>query len=251
MTHLLSKSMIEENPSQFTPWQHEAFTAFKNMIADKDNTYPCVPGRQGFLMDHLRYGFIGDPREEASYKSCAALLKEYTECSRDTGKYASIAFLFETPVDMIEGYDVEQYERLFWNVLNGISRYDEKEWPEDIPKDPHDHQWEFCFHGEPYFAFCATPAHTIRKSRHFTHFLIAFQPRWVFEEINDSTPFGRKMKKAIRERLFQYDGMPGHPSLKWYGQEDNYEWKQYFLRDDDSALSKCPYTRFKNLLSRK
>ncbi|MED1939518.1 YqcI/YcgG family protein [Cytobacillus firmus] len=35
-----------------------------------------------------------------------------------------------------------------------------------------------------------------------------------------------------------------------YGADDNFEWKQYFLRDDDTAISKCPFHRllgtFKN-----
>lgn len=26
-----------------------------------------------------------------------------------------------------------------------------------------------------------------------------------------------------------------------YGEEDNFEWRQYFLRDDDTLLSKCPF----------
>ena len=100
-------------------------------------------------------------------------------------------------------------------------------------QNPAHHKWEFCFDEEPYFVFCATPAHTLRKSRHFPFLLLAFQPRWVFEEINNSTAFGHKMKKLIRKRLIEYDAIPCHPDLKWYGQEDNHEWKQYFLSDDD------------------
>jgi FPC/CPF motif-containing protein YcgG len=38
------------------------------------------------------------------------------------------------------------------------------------------------------------------------------------------------------------DGVPAHLSLKWYEQENNQEWKQYYLRDDETVPSKCPFT---------
>ena len=159
--------------------------------------------------------------------------------------YASLVIFFETPENMIAEYQVDDYRQLFWSILTNLTQFDEKEWPADIPTDPTHHQWEFCFDGEPYFTFCATPAHENRKSRHFPCFLLAFQPRWVFKELNDSTAFGRQLKKAIRERLNNYDSIPAHPDLKWYGGEDNYEWKQYFLSDDDISPAKCPFTRMK------
>ncbi|KGP73345.1 YqcI/YcgG family protein [Pontibacillus yanchengensis] len=249
MTELYTRSWIEENLSSLESWKQQAFEDFATMIGD--HTYPCVPGRQGFMEDELRYGFLGDPRNEETYQQFANVVKEYTLCSRDTGKYASLALLFYTPEEMKQHFNDESYEQLFWSVLNGVSKLDEKEWPDSIPKDPDDHEWEFCFHGEPYFAFCATPAHQLRKSRHFSHFLIALQPRWVFDEINDTTAFGRKIKQVIRDRLTNYDKIPVHPSLKWYGQEDNYEWKQYYLRDDETIPTKCPFTRFKQKITKR
>ena len=51
-----------------------------------------------------------------------------------------------------------------------------------------------------------------------------------------------QIKSLIRERLAHYDQINPHPVLNRYGQEDNYEWKQYFLRDDQTTLSKCPFT---------
>ncbi|RBW69249.1 YqcI/YcgG family protein [Bacillus taeanensis] len=250
MTELYKKSWLEENLLDLPKWQRDAFLKFANMINDDANTYPCVPGRQGFQLDHLRFGFSCDPRKSESYYTLAALLKQYSECSRDTGKYASLVVIFETPEDLTENASVEMYENLFWTLLNETAKLDEAEWPENIPDNPSHHSWEFCFNGEPFFAFCATPAHVIRKSRHFPYFILAFQPRWVFEKVNDSTPFGKKIKKAIRKRLVNYDGIPAHPSLKWYGQKDNHEWEQYFLRDDDTSLSKCPFSRMKHALNK-
>ena len=246
---LVDKAWLDEQLETLSLWQQEAYRSFASIIADNENTYPCVPGRQGFLTNNFRFSFISDPREERSAKELATALTEYGEISRKTGKYASLAVFVETPKDILESYDVEDYRELYWTILNNVTSFDQKEWPEDIPTDPSYHKWEFCFNGEPYFSFCATPAHEVRRSRYFPCLLLAFQPRWVLNDINDSTAFGRKMKKLIRKRLVAYDGIPGHPDLKWYGQEDNHEWKQYFLSDDDSSPSKCPFMRMKNKFS--
>ncbi|WP_227551438.1 YqcI/YcgG family protein [Metabacillus sediminilitoris] len=249
MGTLLEKIWIDEQLETLPLWQQTAYRSFSSMIADDENMYPCIPAKYGFLSNNLRFSFVGDPREESSIKELADALREYRKCSRHTGKYSSLAVFFETPEDMLKDHDVENYRELFWSVLNKVTTFDEKEWPDYIPTDPSNNKWEFCFNGEPYFIFCATPAHKIRKSRYFPSLFMAFQPRWVFEEMNDSTAYGRKMKKVIRRRLVNYDGIPGHPDLKWYGQEDNFEWKQYFLSDDNSSPSKCPFMRMKNKLS--
>jgi uncharacterized protein len=238
---LRSKSWIDQHKDELTNWQQSAYNHFSAMMCDEHHPYPCVPGKQGFQSDTLRFGFAGDPRNEAASEELAALLKQYGKISRDTGTYASLVVFFNSEGIEEDNHSIDSYQHIFWTLLNRIHELDETPWPDGIAKDPHHHTWEFCFEGEPYFAFCATPAHIVRKSRHFPYFLVAFQPRWVFDEINSSTAFGQKLKKVIRKRLIEYDEAEPHPSLKWYGQEDNYEWKQYYLSDDDSSLSKCPF----------
>ncbi|RDI41897.1 YqcI/YcgG family protein [Falsibacillus pallidus] len=245
MAEIYSKEMIENNQMVLEDWAREAFQSFQNMIADDENTYPCVPGRIGFLSNHLRYAFLGDPREEKTLLDAADVLKRYSQMSRETGKYASLLLFYKSPAEL-QRYSIEEFEDLFWSTLTSLSMKDQMPWPEGISKDPTHHTWEFCFHGEPYFSFCATPAHHLRRSRHFSSFLMAFQPRWVFEQMNDSTQLGRNMKKMIRKRLASYDEAPTHPALKWYGQEDNHEWMQYFLREDESSPSKCPFHNMMN-----
>ncbi|OAO89102.1 hypothetical protein AXX17_ATUG04570 [Arabidopsis thaliana] len=246
LSALAGLSLIGFGQQNLPSWQQEAFTAFGRMIADEGDAYPCIPGRHGFASNNLRYGFIPDPRSTEAAQDAALLLDEYGRISRDTGKYASLVLFFHTPEDLSENASVEEYEQLFWRFLTRLSEHDSSPWPPNIPTDPADPAWEFCYGGQPYFAFCATPAHEVRRSRHAPGFLVAFQPRWVFEAINDSTAFGRNMKKLIRNKLADYDSVPAHPSLKWYGQSDNQEWQQYFLRDDETAPSKCPYTAMKN-----
>ncbi|MFJ7732135.1 YqcI/YcgG family protein [Lysinibacillus sp. NPDC097231] len=246
---VFDKTWIEEHFETLPLWKQSAYTDFAAMIADEANTFPCIPARTGFLSNHLRYSFVGDPREEQSIKTLAQCLKEYDKHSQTFGKYTTLAIFFKTPNDMLNNLDVEDYRNLFWSVLNNLTKFDDIDWPKEIPSDPAHNEWEFCFNGEPYFVSCATPAHKLRKSRNFSTLLMAFQPRWIFEEMNDSTAFGRKLKKLIRQRITEYDAIPAHPDLKWYGQEDSYEWKQYFLSDDNRSPSKCPFFRMQNSLS--
>lgn len=247
---IYTKSFLERNQAELPEWQRIAFELLAETVADDADTFPCIPGRQAFLTDQLRITFAGDPRENRTAEELAPLLAEYGKISRDTGKYASLVVLFDTPEDLAEHYSIEAYEELFWRFLNRLSHQDEKEWPEDIPADPEHYKWEFCFDGEPYFILCATPGHEARRSRSFPYFMITFQPRWVFEELNGSTAFGRNMSRLIRSRLKAYDQAPVHPQLGWYGGKNNREWKQYFLRDDEKQVSKCPFSYLKNMFNK-
>ncbi|WP_340968905.1 YqcI/YcgG family protein, partial [Bacillus sp. PPSBB_11] len=71
------------------------------------------------------------------------------------------------------------------------------------------------------------------------------------EKLNGSTKFGQKMSQLVRKRLKAYDQVDVHPSLKWYGDPTNHEWKQYFLPDEEAekpASAKCPFTALKNMM---
>lgn len=61
MAELYSADEINTLFERLPSWQQDAYSQFGKMIADEDNTYPCVPGRMGFLSGHLRYGFTCDP----------------------------------------------------------------------------------------------------------------------------------------------------------------------------------------------
>lgn len=223
-------------------WESQALEKFFAKLSDKQNPFPCIPATIGFSLNHLRYGFVGDPRKESTIQELADLLESYTKLSRQFGKFTSLIVFYDTPESM-KDHSVEDFEQLFWKHLNGLSAMDDVDWPEEIPADPHDPIWEFCFHGEKYFMYCATPAHKNRKSRHFDVMMLAITPRWVLQEFNKSQSHAQSIKARVRKRLAKYDLTSIHPDLNTYGSEDNFEWRQYFLRDDDTTLSKCPYHR--------
>lgn len=228
--------------NQLLDWEKHALDSFFAKISDKEKPFPCIPATIGFSMNQLKYGFIGSPRRDTTIKELASLLTSYTEQSREFGNFTSLIIFYETPETM-KNATVEEYEQIFWEHLSGLTALDDFDWPEDIPQDPHDPIWEFCFNGEKYFMYCATPAHKNRKSRHFDVMMLAITPRWVLQEFNKSQGYAQRIKAQVRKRLANYDRISIHPDLNTYGAEDNFEWRQYFLRDDDTSLSKCPYHR--------
>lgn len=228
--------------NQLLEWEKHALDSFFVKMSDKEKPFPCIPATIGFSMNQLKYGFIGDPRRDSTIKELASILTSYTEQSREFGKYTSLIIFYETPESM-KNASVEEYEQIFWAHLSGLTALDEFEWPKDIPQDPHEPVWEFCFNGEKYFMYCATPAHKNRKSRHFDMMMLAITPRWVLQEFNKSEGYAKRIKAQVRKRLAEYDRISIHPDLNTYGADDNFEWRQYFLRDDDTSLSRCPYHR--------
>lgn len=221
-------------------WQKDAMSKFDERMTDRENPFPCIPATMGYGLNRFCYGFVSNPQNPRASKEVAQLLKDYSNIYESIGTYTSLIVFYEPLQD--NGHNtVEQYEVLFWEQLNQLSNLDEMEWPSHIPTDPMQQMWEFCFHGDQYFMYCATPAHINRNSRYFPYFMLAITPRWVLEKFTSSPLQAEKIKTKIRERLNQYDSISIHPDLKTYGHEDNYEWKQYFLRDDDTTISQCPF----------
>lgn len=245
------RELYRDAPShreQLKDWERTVLENFSAKMNDKNRPFPCIPATIGFSTNQLRYGFIGDPRKAETVQELAEVLDEFTRKSREFGSYTSLIIFYQTPEDLRETYKVEEYEQLFWRQLSGLTALDSSEWPADIPMDPHHPIWEFCFNGEKYFMYCATPAHVNRKSRHFDVLMLAITPRWVLQEFSKKESFAKNMKSSIRRRLASYDSAPIHPDLNSYGTEENFEWRQYFLRDDDTFLSKCPYHRILKFL---
>lgn len=247
----MMKGLYKDDSSmrdQLKDWEKNTLEKFSAKMSDKERPFPCIPATIGFSMNHLRYGFVGDPRENPTIFELAELLCDFTEVSRRLGKYTSLIVFYNIAQDMKDTYSVEQFEQLFWQQLSELSAVDVIEWPEDIPIDPHDSIWEFCFHGEKYFMYCATPAHKNRRSRHFDTMMLAITPRWVLQEFNKSQTYAKNIKKQVRKRLTIYDSILVHPALNSYGADDNFEWKQYFIRDDHTQLSTCPYHKLLTFL---
>jgi FPC/CPF motif-containing protein YcgG len=235
---ILDKNEIQDMPTE--SWERMAYEDFKKIIVNKKRAFPCTLGVAGFAANQLRFGFItNNINSIEAYKNIAAMLQSFIPCARSFGKNTSLVVFFNEVTD----FGIENYEEIFWNILNSISSYDTCEWPINTPNNPNDSLWEFSFAGEPIFVVCNTPSHKVRRSRFSKNFMITFQPRWVFEGvIGNGAPNSEKIKSEIRRRLSLFDEIPPSPDLGAYGSNHNHEWKQYFLQDtNESRNKKCPF----------
>lgn len=231
------KKYISENYSS-NSWQAVIFREFEAVLTSKSRPFPCIFGVAGFTSNQLRFDFL----DQLSAKHVSPILSNYLKESRDIGINTSLVlFSKPSPIDTIENY-----ENKFWELLSELAKIDNHTWPEKIPKELDHSKWEFCFEGEPMFVVCNTPAHINRQSRRSSTYMITFQPRWVFDDILGDPETAKRSIAKVRRRLKPYDIIPPSPHLGLYGDKDNREYKQYFLKEDNNEVS-CPYHTLEKL----
>ncbi|MCG6657543.1 YqcI/YcgG family protein [Halomonas campisalis] len=234
---------IEDNhsvPEKFHTgtWQRDAFDSFKSTMTSEDHPFPCIFGVHGLKHNHLRYIF----HEAIDIKKLAKQLRAYLKHSRSYGNNTSLVLFTNTDKRL----ELDHYFTAFWNTLKALAETDDQPWPRDIPVDISHKNWEFCFAGEPIFVVCNTPSHVLRYSRHSHHYMITFQPRWVFDNILGTPAQAKKAFSKVRSILQKYDVTPISPDLGVYGQEGVLESRQYFL-DDVNKPKECPFKSLKGL----
>lgn len=211
------------------------------MLLDKDLVFPCIYATKGFKNDDQVYLFIdsddlSDPRH---IRSIATALTKYLPQAHELGPNTSLVLLAKK---MTHTRTVEEYNRLFWELLNGLAKLDTKAWPAAVPRDIDTDKWCLCFGGEPFFTVIQTPAHQVRRSRYAPGLTIVFQPKWIFD-----TLFSTEAKRAgalgkVRGLLAKYDPIAVSPELKNYGDSGSRESTQYFLMDENEPAP-CPYEK--------
>ena len=199
--------------------------------------FPCYFGTNAERGGKLRYTYI----ERDSIDHLPSTLGEFLRLSRSHPRTRHALVLFAEPEPSEKSLDF--YRDRFWALLQWLHGHDSEPWPDDVPKDPRHPGWEYCFAGEPMFVFSSTPAYQQRASRNLGKSLVLlFQPRRVFRGIEGGTPGGTASRAKIRAQMLKYDGMPHHPDMGAYGDPSSFEWKQFFLPDDNALVSgRCPF----------
>lgn len=220
-------------------WERDAADRFGRRLLAKDVLFPCVFGVDALRKGTLRFTFVPGGEQRTEY--LAGALEDFVKVAAELGRRTSLVAFFE-PTEGLE--TLVDYERHSWSLLQDLHVLDSRPWPGDIPKDTENPEWEFSFAGMPMFVVVNTPAHQKRMSRFFEYFCITFQPRFVFDDISESSLQGKNARHIIRGRLRNYDDLPPTPLLGSYGAPGNREWTQYFLDDDNSGVpesTRCPF----------
>ncbi len=233
MNLLLTSDDIETGRG--TPeWARQAHAQYRQEILDP--AFPCYFGTKAEAQGHMRFCLV----PEQSPQVLAPALAEFVQFSRENAnrRHVFIA-IFEEPS---AGFAAD--EARFWRLLEHLHENDPAAWPPDVPQDPDDPRWEFCFAGDAMFAFPCIPAYENRRSRRMGEaFMMCFQPRRIFFGVERSDPGGERIRTDIYDRVRRWDGQPPHPDLEQlaYGDPSMREWKQYVLPDQNTSLpTRCP-----------
>jgi FPC/CPF motif-containing protein YcgG len=220
------------------PWGARNIAELESVLLSGSDPFPCTFAVSAVKRETLRYGFV-EESAKGGWDELAGILREYLTQYREIGRETSLVVFFPPEEDIL---GIADYGKRFWSIMQYLHDHDTHPWPADVATDPADATWEFSFAGESIFVVCNTPAHVRRRSRSSPGFFITFQPRWVFEGLESTTARGAAARRVIRERLRRYDDMEPSTVLGSYGDEDNREWRQYFLTDvDEPSPGVCPF----------
>jgi FPC/CPF motif-containing protein YcgG len=222
-------------------WLAAHWHSFRDgLLGERNDTpFPCFFGAESVRNGDPLYTAVPSTTDKDALLNLGRTLLEYFDTYREHSDRASLVAFFDSPAGLTER---EYHERL-WNVLQFLHVHDPEPWPEEIPTDPDDAHWEFCFGGEPMFPTCRAPFYEQRKSRYSPIGLeITFQPRALFEnlDVTADTEAGQRARDLIQDRLDEYDGVCPHADLGDWGVEGDREWPQYMLSADPTQAPDAP-----------
>ncbi|MHB1469794.1 MAG: YqcI/YcgG family protein [Solirubrobacteraceae bacterium] len=220
-------------------WWHEAYDDLSRMLVTPNPKFPCIYAIRALRNDTLRFVFLRDSESDASIVAFASALSQYVKvCQSLTPHTAFLAFFAAD----LEEMTLEQHHSEFWRVLQRLHELDPSPWPAQIPSDPAEPLWEFCFDGEPMFVLGSGPVHVARHSRYSAVRTISFQPRFMFDELISAPNLLNRARRIIRDRVIEMDGFPVHPMIQMYHEEGNREWRQYVVPEDNLPIDgACPF----------
>ncbi|MEV5837166.1 YqcI/YcgG family protein [Nocardia sp. NPDC052112] len=223
-------------------WLREAQQAFGEVLLDGDADYPCHFGVRG-QQDGENWFTAVESDSEGPY-SVGGLAETLVAFQQQawTGPKRQTLIAFVGPPDPAPR--LATHAEQFWWLLGRLTAADSRPWPENRTQEVTDPAWQWCFAGEPWFVFGASPAYHARRSRNVGPCLaLIFQVLRVFEGLDAMSVAGDRAKHKVRERLRAYDDVGPHPHLGDTLHIPDFKWRQYMLPDDQQLLEpkSCPF----------
>ncbi|KXN82273.1 putative exopolygalacturonase C [Leucoagaricus sp. SymC.cos] len=218
--------------------QRTAYDDYVRVLLDEELIFLCIYATKGFKADNQVYVFIdsGDLSDPRHIRTLADSLVDHLPKARSLGPNNVLVLLAK---QNLNPRTVEEYQSLFWKLLDGCAKIDKKPWPKDIPATIDDAKRFFCFAGEPFFTIIQTPAHQQRRTRYAKSVTIVFQPEWTFDILFSSDAKRASAPSKVRALLAKYNLIPVSPDLKNYLRE----FQQYFMMDENVPVT-TPYAKF-------
>ncbi len=223
-------------------WLHAAQRAFTEVLLDRDADYPCHFGVRG-QQDGENWFTAVEPGGEGP-RGVGGLAETLVAFQKQawTGPKRQTLIVFAGPPDPAP--ELATHAEQFWSLLGRLTAADPRPWPADRTQNVTDPHWQWCFSGEPWFVFGASPAYHARRSRNLGPCLtVIFQVLRVFEGLDAMSVAGDRAKHKVRERLHTYDEVGPHPHLGDTLHIPDFKWRQYMLPDDQQLLEpqSCPF----------
>jgi FPC/CPF motif-containing protein YcgG len=239
VTRLFDQASMKERiaAGELPEWAAAHYESFRETILDPEG-FPCHFGVAAERDGSALYTFCPSTADPEALDRLRDTLLAYVETFRGhPGRTPCVVFFAPPEGELSEAEWSEQ----FWGVLQGLHDRDPEPWPAGIPTDPADHQWEFCFGGEPIFPTARAPHYEQRRSRYTPHGLeITVQPREVFRGVTGDTVAGEHARAFIHDRLRSYDGVTPHADLGDWEDDSSHEWRQYMLPEGEESAEGCP-----------
>lgn len=222
-------------------WKKEALKSFSERMNDEG--FPCLFSKKAWNSESIRFLFCEKQDTCDRFGDFLSGLIEYTNFVKETKiekrLFSPLVVFFSE--DFYR--DVRQHT-IGWEALNWVHRHDPDTWLPEIPSDPDDPDWCFCFNSVQLFINMSVKDHEILRNRNLGRFLtLVINPRENFDFVaSSSTKSGRLIRERIRSRISIYNGGVVPKELGFYGEKDNTEWQQYQLSEDGlEKPSRCPF----------
>ena len=225
-----------KNISLTKDWEKNSLKKFLELVSDE--SFPCLFGKKSILKDSYYPVFISTNNDRNH------LLKSFIEYT-DLVKTTEIKDRIYSPLIIFFSQSLEKsfnsQHELAWDILNWLHLNDPEEWPSNIPIEPSDPNWCFCFNGVQTFINMSSSSHQILKSRNLGDNLVfVVNPRENFDFVASGEK-GKKIRTQIRNRVSSYNNGYVPPELGFYG-DGSKEWLQYQLEEKGMPRpSKCPF----------
>ncbi|MFW8593295.1 YqcI/YcgG family protein [Cribrihabitans neustonicus] len=230
-------------------WQQRALADFASRAGDE--AFPCLFCRKAWKDGTIRFLFA-ECGPDLEYDDLLLGLTDYTNFVQRTDikdrLLTPLVVFFET-----SRLQSGPLHTLGWDILNWVHRMDPAPWPADVPDEPDQADWSFCFNGVQLFVNMSSPEHEALRSRNLGGCLtFVINPRENFDALASlKTRSGKLVRERIRARVAAFNGGAVPQELGFYGDENNREWMQYQLEEDSLPRpAACPFSPRKSLLKK-
>src|ERR1700726_2588782 len=188
-------------PKQIPAWVDSTLEGFRRLLSERNPTFPCYFATIAERAEALRYTYIAAAERHAPEPLVPALI-QYLDTYLKIGERSALVVLVET----VETDTLAIHERQFWRILQFLHDNDPAAWPTEVPSNPNDPNWEFCFNKHALFVTGHSSLFMRRRSRSApAGLLLVLQTRSNLAGIVGHGRAAQRVRQRIRGLVDDFD----------------------------------------------